>query len=253
MSKKKIRARVLAFILTAVMMACTAVLSGCSRGGGDVSYDGDLDTPFSRGVNFSSWLENASPEWIDTLRYTEKDFIDAKNMGIQIIRLPVNFHKFAGNAPEYTLDAGFMRFLDIVIGWAQKHELYLVLDNHSWSPSEPTPADIDDVLIPVWEQVASRYKSKGNFLLFEILNEPWDNSGYGLTSELWMDIQRRAVEAIRAIDTRRVLVVCGINDGIDELEKIPDYGDHVYVSLLCPVFLSASGRDVGYPAALRQL
>ena len=175
--------------------------------------------PFSKGVNFSSWFEAQSARAIIFTAYTEQDFINAKSLGVEVIRLPIRLHDFTSGSPLYSLDPLFLQFLDQAVDWAEKHELYLILDNHSFDPVAPTASDIGKILLPVWAQIAQRYKNRSSFILYEILNEP-----HGINSKLWAEIQGSVIKAIREIDPVHSIIAGGAGyNSIDELFNLPKY------------------------------
>jgi endoglucanase len=177
--------------------------------------------PFSRGVNFSAWFETNSAQAINFTKYIEQDFIDAKSMGVDVIRLPVRFHDMTSGAPDYIVDPLLFRFLDAAVDWAEKHRLYIIIDNHSFHPINPTPNDVDRILIPVWRQVAQRYRNRSDFVIYEILNEP-----HGISDALWGEIQGRTIDVIRSIDQRRTIIVGGTDyNSIGKLFALPRYAD----------------------------
>jgi endoglucanase len=83
------------------------------------------------------------------------------------------------------------------------------------------PDNIDRILIPVWEQVARRYANRSDYIVYEILNEP-----YGISDERWGEIQGRAVDAIRRYDQKHWIIVTKAEwSGIDKFYAIPEYRD----------------------------
>ena len=134
-------------------------------------------------MNFSGWFEAYSAQGIPFTRYAEEDFAHVKSLGADVVRLPVRMHSMTAGAPSYTLDPLLLGFLDCAVDWAEKHELYIIIDNHSFDPVEATANDIDTILIPVWEQIARRYKDRGNYVIYEILNEP-----HGISDQRWGEI-----------------------------------------------------------------
>ena len=177
--------------------------------------------PFSKGVNFSAWFETNSAQSINFTKYTEQDFIDAKSLGVDVIRLPVRFHDMTSGAPNYTIDPLLLRFLDTAVNWAEKHKIYIIIDNHSFHPVNPTPNDIDRILIPVWTQIAQRYGNRSDYVVYEILNEP-----HGISDARWGEIQGMAIEAIRRHDQRHAIIVGGTDyNSIGKLFTLPRYTD----------------------------
>ena len=178
-------------------------------------------TSFSKGVNFSQWFEAATAHEIPFTMYGEQDFADLKSLGADVIRLPIRMHSMTGGAPDYTLDPLFLKFLDIAVDWAEKYELYLIIDNHSFHPVNATSDDVDSVLLPVWAQIARRYNDRSEYVLYEILNEP-----HGISDERWGEIQEMAIETIRKYDRKHTIIVGGTDfNSVSKLHSIPDYSD----------------------------
>jgi endoglucanase len=177
--------------------------------------------PFSKGVNFSGWFETWSAAEPQYNRYTEQDFINVKSLGADVIRLPITMHRMAGGAPNYTLNAMMLRFLDKAVDWAEKYGLYIIIDNHSFDPVVPTSVDIDKILLPVWAQIAERYKNRSDYVIYEVLNEP-----HGISDKRWGEIQGAAIDAIRRIDQKHMIIVGGTDyNSIAKLSSIPAYSD----------------------------
>lgn len=177
--------------------------------------------PFSRGVNFSGWFESFSAQGIPFTKYTEQDFADVKSLGADVVRLPIRMHSMTLGSPGYTIDPLLFKFLDRAVDWAEKHGLYLIIDNHSFDPESPTEDDIDKILLPVWAQVAERYKNRSDYIIYEILNEP-----HGISDKRWGEIQGMAIETIRKIDQKHAIMVGGSEwNSIEKLSALPEYTD----------------------------
>lgn len=179
------------------------------------------EVPFSNGVNLTNWFQVSSPRQIDFSKYTKKDFENIQSLGANIIRLPINLHAMVGSAPEYEVDSLFYFFLDQVVGWAEELEIHLILDNHTFDPSEATDPDIGQILVPVWTQVAEHYASRSEFIYYEVLNEP-----HGISNEAWNAIQLDVINAIRTVDSTHTIIV-GPSDfnGLRSLQFMPEYED----------------------------
>ena len=177
--------------------------------------------PFTRGVNFSKWFEFRSVEEIQFGRFNEQDFGDIKSIGGEVIRLPMAIHNFTNGDPDYIIDPVFMKYLDTAVEWAEKNGLYIILDNHSFHPINPTDVNIDKILVPVWQQLARHFKDKSDYVLYEVLNEP-----HHIEDERWGEIQGETIDAIRKIDPKHTIIVGGTDyNSIDKLFKIPAYTD----------------------------
>jgi len=177
--------------------------------------------PFKKGVNFTKWFETRSFSDINFTKYTEQDFIDVKSLGADVVRLPIRFHDYLMDDDKYTINKGLFVFLDIIVDWAVKHDIYLILDNHSFHSIEATDEEIEDILIPVWKQLAKHFKDRSDRLIYEILNEP-----HGIDDKLWNKIQGNVIKAIRKIDKEHYIIVGGTNyNSIEKMTKLPVYND----------------------------
>jgi len=201
------------------------MLTGCNTINGSFENeqpDAVLNpAPFSRGINFSQWFEADSAQTIQFTRYKEQDFINVKSMGADVIRLPVRMHSMTLGAPQYVLDPLLLKFLDTAVDWAEKHRLYIIIDNHSFDPSVPTDENIDGILLKVWAQIAARYKNRSKYVVYEILNEP-----HGISDSRWGTIQGAAIDTIRKIDTTHAIIAGGTDyNSVNKLDSIPEYSD----------------------------
>jgi len=197
-----------------------AVLSGVFSQAGQAET-APRSTPFSRGVNFSGWFEGDSAQSINFTKYTEKDFADVKKLGADVIRLPVKMHSMTSGFPKYTLDPLLLKFLDTAVDWAEKYGLYIIIDNHSFHPVKPTSNNIDRILIPVWAQIAQRYRDRSDYVIYEILNEP-----HGISDRRWGKVQEKAIQTIRKYDQRHAIIVGGTDfNSIGKLSALPRYSD----------------------------
>jgi endoglucanase len=208
--------------------------------------------PFTKGVNFSGWFESFSAQSIPFTKYAKEDFANVKSLGADVIRLPIRMHSMTIGKPPFTLDPLLLQFLDTAIGWAEKYQLYIIVDNHSFDPVEHTADNIDTILVPVWAQIAQRYKDRGKYIIYEILNEP-----HGISDERWGEIQRQVIEAIRKIDKKHAIIVGGTNfNALDKLSALPKYSDQnlIYTfHFYDPFLFTHQGASWGDPPVLTNL
>lgn len=145
-----------------------------------------------------------------------------KQAGFRCVRLPVRFSDYIdSDSSGYHLDDSFMQQIDGYVDAALKQNLTLILDLHHFEQIMDAPQANTNGLIAIWKQLAERYKSKPNTLVFEILNEPQGN----LDSASWNFILNETVKAIRKIDKRHFLIVGGVEyNSIDSLNtlQLPD-------------------------------
>jgi endoglucanase len=145
-------------------------------------------------------------------------------------------------APNYTIDPLLFDLLDEVVEWAEDINLYLILDNHSFDPDVDTDPDIDDILVPVWEQMADHYKNNSDRICYEILHEP-----HGISDEDWDSIQQTVIDAIRAIDQVHSIVVTPADYGnYSNLRYLSSYSDDnlIYTfHFYDPIIFTHQGAD----------
>jgi endoglucanase len=179
-------------------------------------------TPFTKGVNLTNWFQTDNARQIQFTKYTKQDFIRIKNLGCDVIRLPINLHYMTNGAPNYTIDPLFFDFFDQVVDWTEELQIHLLLDNHTFDPNANTDPSVEGILLKVWPQMAEHYKNRSNYIYYEVLNEP-----HGITTAIWCQIQQKVINAIRAIDTKHTIVVgpSGFNS-YNELKNMPAYTDN---------------------------
>ncbi len=177
--------------------------------------------PFNKGVNLTNWFQANAAQQIPFNRFDRSDFEHIKQLGCDVIRLPINLHNMTSGAPAYQLDPLFLSFLDQAVDWAEELNLHLILDNHSFDPSSATSPDINNVLVPVWTQMAQHFKNRSALILYEVLNEP-----HGINDNVWNDIQQQVIDAIRSVDSVHTIVVgpAGWNS-YNNLSLMPQYAD----------------------------
>ncbi len=179
------------------------------------------DMLFHKGINLTNWFQSESPQTIQFNKFTKQDIEEIKSLGADVIRLPINLHYMTSGSPDYTLDPLFVYMLDQVIDWAEELKINLILDNHTFDVAQSTSIHIDSALIPVWSNIAERYKSRSKYIYYEILNEP-----HGIADSTWNRIQLLTLHAIRKIDTIHTIIVgpAGWNS-YNNLSAMPVYED----------------------------
>lgn len=181
---------------------------------------------FSKGINLPVWMEYGR---FNTLLYGKKDFEDIKSIGVEAVRVPVWFDVWADKNDDFKLAPECLDMLDKAISWCEELGLYILIDFHNdCSGASQTNPRIEFILLKIWPQIAERYKGKGNFVIYEIMNEPHFESGNTQADmSKWGKIQGKVIEAIRAIDKKHAIIVGGgYWDSLDSMLKLPDYKDN---------------------------
>jgi hypothetical protein len=199
------------------------------------------------GVNLGGWLSQyraASREHFDTF-ITERDIEQIAGWGIDHVRLPVDYPVFEDDAAPGEYKEEGLEYIDRCLEWSQRRGLGVVLDLHhapgySFGTLEQNSLfDIPQMqarFVAIWEMLARRYRSVGDWLQLELLNEVVEP-----TSQRWNALAHRTIAAVRAIDGRRTVVYGGnqYNDveQLAQIDVLPDdehiiYSFHFYKPML---------------------
>lgn len=179
--------------------------------------------PYSKGLNFSEWLEPVLG-FIDGHfnSYGKQDFIDIKNMGVEVVRIPVHFDTFSSGKPDYIVPDTLWNKLDSAVDWSEELKMYVIIDFHNdCNGNSKTPADIEKRLEKIWPQIAGRYKDRSEYVIYEVMNEP-----HGIDCKKWGKIQGNMIKLIRQIDKKHSIIVGAADwNSVHELLKLPMYDD----------------------------
>ncbi|GIQ69528.1 glycoside hydrolase family 5 protein [Xylanibacillus composti] len=226
---------------------------------------------FKSGVNLGGWISQYraySMEHFDTF-ITEQDVAQIAKWGMDHIRLPVDYpvimHDGAEGAEGWNEEG--LSYIDKCLDWATKYGLGVVLDLHkapgySFGTLDKnnlfTDVRMQERFCQIWQMFANRYRSEGEYLQFELLNEVVDQD-----STRWNRLAHRAIAAIRGADHGRAIIYGGNYynsiDELKEIELVPNddriiYTFHMYKPILfthqkapwVPV-LHAYNQTVEYP------
>lgn len=234
--KKKIMAAVISFIV-----ACSIVNAKSS---GDNKA---VPLPFQKGICVTHWLEDGPLDSLNSYLYTKGDFENMKALGFDHVRVPIQFEKFFFD-DKYTVHPELLGIIDDLVRYAEELQMYFIIDFHNdCVEGAKTRPDIEKVLLPVWTQLAERYKDSSEYVIYEIMNEPRDSIG----AKNWGEIQGRVLKKIRSIDKKHYVVVGSLSGFVDNTLALPKYKDdkiiytfHFYEPLLF-VFQGATHIDCG--------
>ena len=181
-----------------------------------------VPAPFTKGINFTNWLEYRRAEEIVPDFYTRQDFIDVKGLGCDVVRLPIHFERICEEAPAYAIPEKILEILDKVAVWAEELQLYVIFDFHNNTHVDSrTSEDVEQVLLPIWTQLAKRYKDASEYLVFELMNEP-----HGIEIPVWNDIIARLFRSVREIDKKHYIIVGGADwNSFSAMKTLPDFQD----------------------------
>ncbi|MEV5739083.1 cellulase family glycosylhydrolase [Microbispora rosea] len=151
--------------------------------------------------------------------FTEADADLLRDVGVNCVRIPVNYRHFeADDRPMEIAERGF-RHLDRVVGMLGERGIYSVIDLHAlpgaqnqhWHSDNPTHVasfwqhrHFQDRAVHLWEAMADHYKDNPWVAGYNPINEPADPSG-----QVVGPFYDRLVKALRAVDPAHVLFLDG--------------------------------------------
>lgn len=186
---------------------------------------------FTHGIGIGGWLTNYKrlafipEEWQGVVTVgdrehfesyiTENDIRQIASWGVDHIRLAFNYEVIEEDRNPFVYKEEGAQYLDRAIRWCQKYHLNILLDLHMAAGSS---CDcnykrhlVQDPLlrkrfIGLWRFLSMRYRSEGQDVAFELLNEI-----HVPGQELWNTLVAEAVREIRQISADR-RIVAGCND-----------------------------------------
>lgn len=151
--------------------------------------------------------------------FTEDDAKFIQSLGLNLLRLPVNYRHFEDDMNPFVIKESGFKHLDRVINLCAKHEIYTIIDlhalpgyqNQAWHSDNPTHKaffwdhkHFQDRVVNLWETFARRYKDNPWVAGYNPINEPADPSEQRI-----MPYYQRIVEAIRAVDPDHIIFLEG--------------------------------------------
>lgn len=155
--------------------------------------------------------------------FTEEDAKYIASLGVNCVRIAVNYrHFFTDAEPDVLREEGF-RLLDRAIGHLAAYGVYSVIDLHAtpgaqnqrWHSDNPTHLALlwqyrvfQDQVVALWEEFARRYRDNPWIAGYNPLNEPGDASGQAIGP-----FYDRVCASIRSIDPDHVIFLDGNRHG----------------------------------------
>ncbi len=168
--------------------------------------------------------------WLDYF-FNADDVAFLKECGANVVRLPLNYRHFEDDSDPYAyLEKGFQR-LARVVGECARAGLYVILDLHSAQGWQNTDWHCDNSsrhtliwrhphfqerFVALWREIAHRFRESEAVAGYNLMNEPVTNAPVGrFTAKYETDwavingLYRRAVEAIREVDSEHIIFLEG--------------------------------------------
>ena len=186
---------------------------------------------FLRGTNLGNYRE-APPGRDWGAKYTDADFVHIKAEGFDHVRLPVAWHHYASNAPDFRLSDDIYSKADFLLTGALKHGLNVIVNIHHFDEFTSNPPGFTNKFYALWRQIAAHYAKFPDEVAFELLNEPKDAA----TTVVLNPIYAEAIRVIRETNPRRVIFVGpGKWNQVSELPnlRLPDNDENLIVTVHC--------------------
>ena len=182
------------------------------------------------------WEEYRSNWW------TDEDFENCAEMGINVIRLPFTYMNIDFAAITDLENAGQsydFSALDEFVEAAAEHGIYTILDLHGAYGSQngqdhsgqifDTAEEVTfyeneqliSLTVKLWGALAEHFRTNSNVIGYDILNEPGEKAG--LTEKRHWDCFDRIYDAIRATGDRHIVIFESCWDGAN-LPRPSEYG-----------------------------
>ncbi len=164
---------------------------------------------------------------------TEELIKAVKEQGFSTVRIPVSYLLKIGEAPDYTVDADWLDRVQEVVDYVVDNDMFAIVNMHgdgyytvdkSWLlcvEDEEKQVEIKAKYEAVWSQIADRFKDYDEHLIFESMNEEFDNTygqpnSYGYENinaynQIFVDTVRKT----GSNNTKRWLLLPGWNTNID--------------------------------------
>jgi endoglucanase len=194
--------------------------------------------PKWRGFNLLEmfWMDGKRKKGDATPGFVEDDFAWMADWGFNFVRLPMSYRFWVVNNDPSVIDEPVLEKIDAAIEMGRKHGIHVCLNFHrgpgycvSRSEEEPfnlwKDAPALSAFVHHWKIFANRYKGiSSDVLSFNLINEPSAPSDDKMTRQDHERVIRAAVNAIREIDSKRLIIADGVSWGNEPLPELADLG-----------------------------
>ena len=168
--------------------------------------------------------------------FTEPDAEYIHNLGLNLVRIPINYHLFEDDMNPGVIKKDAFKYLDKVIELCAKHQIYTIIDLHSlpgcqnqhWHSDNSTGKalfwiykEFQDRVVHLWEVIAEHYKDQPWVAGYDLINEPADPTG-----EKVFPYYKCLRDAIRKVDPKHILFLEGDRYATD-FDKFTEVWDNV--------------------------
>ena len=203
----------------------------------------DVTTSMGAGCNIGNSLEASTNGHVDETAWgnpkVSQELVTAMaKAGFKTIRIPVSYLDMIDDANGYTINQDWLNRVQEVVDYCYKEGLFVIINVHGdgyntvdggWFLVNGEDQDtIKAKYKAVWEQIATHFADYDEHLIFESMNEEFDNTytdpnpDYYANLNTYNQIFVDTVRATGSNNTHRWLLVPGWNTNIDY--TVGDYG-----------------------------
>ena len=186
------------------------------------------DLPLWKGFNLLNMFYKDSGD--RDSNFVEEEFKMMSEWGFNFARIPIDYRILIKNNDWNNMDEQAMKRLDKAVEYGKKYNIHVCLNLHRApgytvaSPAEKTnlwtQKEPQEAFAQMWAFFAERYINVSNeHLSFNFLNEPAD-----VEEAVYAAVIKKAADAIRAKDPKRLLIADGMNYGRKPSYLIKDMG-----------------------------
>jgi endoglucanase len=151
--------------------------------------------------------------------FTEDDARFIASLGLNLLRLPVNYRHFEDDLRPFEIKEAGFKHLDRVVDLCARHGIFTIIDLHAlpgcqngdWHSDNPTHVSMfwqhkhfQDRTVHLWQCFAEHFRDKPWVAGYNPINEPDDP-----TESLIAPIYRQMVTTIREIDPHHLIFLEG--------------------------------------------
>jgi endoglucanase len=136
-------------------------------------------------------------------RFQAKHFRLLSEAGFDSVRINLHPFRHAQREHGWKLPPDWFAIVDWAVTNALENGLAVILDLHEFNAMSEDPAGRHEQFLATWKQLAERYQSAPDGVLFEVLNEP----SRALTPPLWNRYLSEALTLIRQSNPHRTVIV----------------------------------------------
>lgn len=239
----RIPKRMIAALLGIVLAASQVVVPGQGKRASAQESFQDLDQSqitevMGAGWNLGNQLEASKEGTPNETAYgnpviNEQLIKAVKKAGFRSIRIPVSYLNKIGSAPDYVIDSAWLDRVQQVVDMCMENGLYAIINMHGdgytsvdggWlfcGAGDSEQEQIKEKYKACWVQIADRFKSYDEHLIFESMNEEFNGKYGNPDSKAYANINsynQIFVDTVRQTggnNDKRWLLIPGWNTNID--------------------------------------